>query len=67
MTIAYIQSNALRRTALVTAVVLWPVVVSFLALVEAAREFGREFKRQWTQDGGFREDVRDCWRAPRQD
>lgn len=65
MTIAHIKSNALRRTLLVIAVPLLPVLIAGVSFVVAADAFIEEFKDQWTQGGyGIWDSVRECWRAP---
>lgn len=69
MTIAYIKSNAKRRTLLVLIVAgIW-LVLPLQAVVAFCQGGWREAKwRVWaelTQDGaGFWRSVADCWRAP---
>jgi hypothetical protein len=67
MTIANIKSNTLRRTLLVIAIPLLPVIITCIALVSAADAFIEECKDQLYQGGSRFSDLWEavcyCWKG----
>lgn len=62
MTIAYIKSNALRRTILVICVPFLPFIFGGIAFVKGLDVFIEELKDQFGQGcGGIFTAIQDCW------